>query len=57
LPANNQPKKLRIVMPGHGRLKNGVASLAYAGHPRLFAATRPKSWMAGTSQDKPGHDD
>jgi hypothetical protein len=34
-------------MPGHSRLKDGVASLAYgAGHPRLG---KKKSWMAGTS--------
>jgi hypothetical protein len=36
-------------MPGHSRLKDGVASLAYgAGHPRL--ASRLKAWMAGTNR-------
>jgi hypothetical protein len=27
-----------------------------AGHPRLFASAKSKTWMAGTSLDKPGHD-
>jgi hypothetical protein len=35
-------------MPGHSRSKNGVASLVYAGHPRLQRC-RLKTWMAGTS--------
>src|SRR5262249_52436495 len=33
------------VMPGHSRSKNGIASLAYAGHPCGQTAT----WIAGSS--------
>jgi len=37
-------------MPGHSRLKNGVASARLcAGHPRLEVLARSKTWMAGTS--------
>jgi hypothetical protein len=39
-----------VVMPGHRRLKDGVASLAYgAGHPRFHRLAEAKTWMAGTS--------
>jgi hypothetical protein len=31
---------LSFVMPGHSRSRNGVASLAYAGHPRLSVARK-----------------
>jgi hypothetical protein len=37
-----------IVVPSHSRSKNGVASLAFCGHPRLGSA--PEQWMAGTSR-------
>jgi hypothetical protein len=40
-------------MPAHGRSKNGIASHAYRGHPRLkFLSKRD---MDG--RDKPGHDE
>jgi hypothetical protein len=45
-------RQFSIVMPGHSRSKNGVASLAYgAGHPRLGH----KKDVDG--RDKPGHDE
>jgi len=44
-----------LVMPGHSRPKDGVASARLcAGHPRLCCIWARKAWMAGT---KPGHDD
>jgi hypothetical protein len=42
-------------MPGHSRSKNGVASLAYGPGIHVFLAAA-KTWMAGPSQAKPGHD-
>jgi hypothetical protein len=37
-------------MAGHSRPKDGVASLAYAGHSRLSSTDfRSKSWMPATS--------
>ncbi len=35
-------------MPGHGRSKNGVASLAYVPGIHVLLSGR-KTWMAGTS--------
>jgi len=41
---------ITVVMPGHSRLKDGVASVRLcAGHPRLLLCARIKTWMAGTS--------
>jgi hypothetical protein len=37
-----------FVMAGHSRSKNGVASLAYAGHPRLYRGNTVKTWMPGS---------
>jgi hypothetical protein len=36
-------------MPGHSRLKNGIASLAYVPGIHVFNAAKSKTWMAGTS--------
>jgi len=45
-------------MPGHSRPKDGVASASlWPGHPRLRRQARSKTWMAGSSLVKPGHDD
>ena len=46
------------VMPTHSRSNNGVASLAYIAGIHFFLSTVQlnKTWMAGTSLDKPGHD-
>ncbi len=41
-------------MPGHSRLKDGVASLAYVPGIHVFMAQR-KQDVDG--RDKPGHDD
>jgi hypothetical protein len=43
-----------IVMPGHSRSKNGVASLAYVPGIYAFAAlpAKGRGW-----RDKPGHDE
>jgi hypothetical protein len=39
-----------LVMPAHGRSKNGVASLAYVAGIHVFAGrVEQKTWMAGTS--------
>jgi hypothetical protein len=44
-----------VIMAGHSRSKNGVASLAYGpGHPRLRIYNPFKTWMPGI---KPGMTD
>jgi hypothetical protein len=35
-------------MAGLSRPKDGVASLDYAGHPRLARSKESKAWMPGT---------
>jgi hypothetical protein len=37
-----------VVMAGHSRSKNGVASLAYVPAIRVFPSLAPKTWMPGT---------
>src|SRR6266568_5757033 len=46
------------VMAGHSRPKDGVASarLCPAIHVLSGISVDKKTWMPGTSQDKPGHD-
>jgi len=41
-------------MPAHSRSKNGVASLAYGGHPHLYTYIGDNKGVDG--RDKPGHD-
>jgi hypothetical protein len=41
--------KFFVVMPGHSRSKNGVASLAYVPGIPTFETPRPRIEMAGTS--------
>jgi hypothetical protein len=50
----NRAFQLKLVMPGHSRPKDGVASASLCpGHPHLNSAAARKTWVAGT---KPGHD-
>jgi len=46
--------RLKAVMPGHGRSKNGVASLAYVPGIRVFFGLRRKQVVDG--RNKSGHD-
>ena len=44
-------------MPAHSRPKDGVATLAYVAGIHAFLPETNEAWMAGTSQDEPGHDE
>ena len=43
-----------LVMPGHSRSKNGVASLAYVPGIHVFSTSKSKGV---DGRDKPGHDE
>jgi len=47
----------KIVMPGHSRSKNGVASLAYVPGIHVFLPRAMATSQDVDGRDKPGHDE